>query len=287
MSITAPAARHFLALSALFVTGADTVVSDAVRNEHGILVHQVESPFQAGQTQILVLVPERPAADRKSRVVYVLPVEPRGEDRFGDGLREIQKLGLHEKYGVVFAAPTFSNWPWYVDHPSDPAIRQEKYFRKIVVPFVESTYRVSPEPADRLLLGFSKSGWGAFGLLLRHPDEFGRALAWDAPLMLDRIGRFGDRDVIGTQENFERHAVSTLLRAAAGSPAFSAPAPPRLILAGWQMFHEQHQQAHRLLDELHVPHVYRDVPREKHTWGSGWLADAVDLLLETPPAATK
>ena len=41
-------------------------------------------------------------------------------------------------------------------------------------------------------------------MLLRHPDVFGKAAAWDAPLMLDRPGRYGSGDVFGTPENFER-----------------------------------------------------------------------------------
>ena len=101
--------------------------------------------------------------------------------------------------------------PWYADHPSDPEVRQESYFLKVVVPFVEQ--RV-PGPADRdgrLLVGFSKSGWGAYSLLLRHPDHFGKAAAWDAPLMEQRPARFGMGPIFGTQENFEQYRITTLL----------------------------------------------------------------------------
>ena len=51
-------------------------------------------------------------------------------------------------------------------------------------------------------IGFSKSGWGAFSLLLRHPEVFGRAAAWDAPLMLEQPNRYGMGAVFGSQENF-------------------------------------------------------------------------------------
>jgi hypothetical protein len=58
-----------------------------------------------------------------------------------------------------------------------------------------------------LLLGFSKSGWGAlFSLLLRHPDVFGKAAAWDAPLVMDSPGRHGNGDIFGTPENFEKYS---------------------------------------------------------------------------------
>ena len=47
----------------------------------------------------------------------------------------------------------------------------------------------------------------------RHPDLFGKAAAWDAPLMMDRPGRYGSGDVFGTPENFEAYRVARLLEA--------------------------------------------------------------------------
>src|SRR5262249_48216670 len=157
---------------------------EARKDDDGFLNHTVECEFQKGPTEIKVLLPDRLEKDRKYPVVYVLPVEAGIESKFGNGLREVKKLDLHNKHGVIFVLPTFFHLPWYADHPSDPAIRQESYFLKVVVPFVEKLYPARPEAKGRLLLGFSKSGWGAFTLLLRNPDTFGRAAAWDAPLTM-------------------------------------------------------------------------------------------------------
>ena len=110
---------------------------------------------------------------------------------------------------IIFVFPTFSDLPWYADHPTNPAIRQEMYFMKVVVPFVEASYPASDE---RLLLGFSKSGWGAWALLLRHPDVFRRAAAWDAPLMMEQVGKYGTSGIFGTQKNFEQYRPADLLR---------------------------------------------------------------------------
>ena len=140
---------------------------------------------------------------RRYPVIYVLPVEAGTENRYGDGLLEAKKLDLHNKHGVIFVAPTFSHLPWYADHPTDKTIRQESHFIKVVVPFVEKTYPLLANADGRLLLGFSKSGWGAWSLLLRHPDLFGRAAAWDAPMMMDRIGKYGNAPIFGDQSNFK------------------------------------------------------------------------------------
>ncbi len=167
-------------------------VSEAKRDNHGFLVHSVRSPYQAGETEIRVLLPDGwEEANRLYPVVYVLPVEARNERRYGDSLLEVKRHGLHNEFQAIFVAPSFSHLPWYADHPSNPEIRQETYFLRVVVPWIEGRYPARTEPEGRLLLGFSKSGCGAWSLLLRHPDLFGKAAAWDAPLSLERSGATG------------------------------------------------------------------------------------------------
>jgi S-formylglutathione hydrolase FrmB len=255
-------------------------VSLATTDVDGFLVHEAESPFQAGMTQIRVLLPSELARQRRYPAIYVLPVEAPPENRYGDGLLEVKKHDLHNKHQAIFVAPTFSQVPWYADHPTDPAVRQESYFLKVVVPYMEKAYPVLAEPKERLLLGFSKSGWGAWSFLLRHPEIFGRAVAWDAPLMMDRPGEFRSAEIFGTRENFDKYAISGLLQ----KEARSLSGRERLILMGFSGFHQDHLQMHALLDRLKIPHEYRDGPLRKHDWHSGWVAEAVELLLPTAGA---
>ena len=272
----------------------DVTVSDA-KTEDGFLVHEVKSPYQAGTTRIRVLLPDalgaamKPgfAGDRprgtnekgkKYPVVYVLPVEAGTESRYGDGLKEVKKLDLHNALKAVFVAPTFSHLPWYADHPTKTDVRQETYFLKVVVPFVEKTYPAKAEASGRLLLGFSKSGWGAYSLLLRHPDTFGRAAAWDAPLMMEKPGAYGSGDIFGTDDNFAGYRVSKLL----GANAAKFAKESRFVLLGYGNFRDHHKQAHDLMDKLKVPHEYRDGPSRKHDWHSGWVKEAAELLLPAP-----
>src|SRR6476661_5059648 len=170
-------------------------ISPAAADEHGVLVHEVQSAFQEGKTKIRVLLPDAVLSKRRYPAIYVLPVERADEARFGDGLREIKEHQLHNQHGAVFICPTFSHLPWYADHPTNTTIRQETYFLNVVVPFIERTYPVDANFESRLLLGFSKSGWGAWSLLLRHPDLFGRAAAWDAPFMMESAGKYGSGDI--------------------------------------------------------------------------------------------
>jgi len=197
------------------------------------LIHEVTSPLQAAPTQIKVLLPDKLDPSRRYPVIYVLPVEPLNENHYGDGLLEVKAHDLHNHCQAIFVTPTFAHLPWYADHAADPKIRQESYFINEVLPLVEKTYPARPGPAGRYLLGFSKSGWGAFSLLLRHPQLFAKAAAWDAPLILIAQGNFA----------------------------------------------LQMQQVHELMLQLHISHTYRDGPSRAHTWHSGWVSQAVQLLL--------
>ncbi len=277
MKLTPAPLLTVILLAGPAVRAADQTVtiSDARKDDDGFLVHAVRSPYQARTTEIRVLLPDKPAKGQRYPVVYVLPVEAGREHHYGDGLREVKKRRLHARYQAVFVAPTFAHLPWYADHPTRADIRQETYFRKVVVPFVEKTYPVRPGAGGRFLLGFSKSGWGAFSLLLRHPDEFARAAAWDAPFMMDRPGSFGSKAIFVTQDNFDKYRMTRLLAARAGRLGTD----PRLIVLGYGNFREQHRKVHALMTELKISHEYRDGPARKHEWHSGWVVEAVGLLL--------
>lgn len=279
----APMPRLLLALVALLVfetpVAADerTTISPAQRDESGFLTHEVVSPYQAGKTHIRVLLPEPLDPRQRYPAIYVLPVEERDGDEYGNGLIEVKQHRLANEHQAIFVAPTFSHVPWFADHPSDPTIRQETYLVDVVVPYVDKTYPVRHSQDGRLLLGFSKSAWGAWTLLLRHPDVFGRAAAWDGPMMMDHSGPFGSGAIFDTQENFAKYHVSRLL----GERAATLRDGKRLILMGYSGFPQGHEKMHALLDELEIPHEYRDGPKRKHDWHSGWVSEAVDLLLPT------
>lgn len=267
-----------MVLVALLTNGDElqASVSDAKLDQHALRVHVAESACQMGQTKIRVLLPDRLESERRYPVVYVLPVEAGNEAQFGDGLLEVKRCGLHNKYRAVFVAPTFAHLPWYANHPTDRRMRQETYFLKVVMPFVEQQYPVEAKPSGRFLLGFSKSGWGAFSLLLRHPDVFGRAAAWDAPLMKDKPDQYGMGEIFGTQENFETYQITKLLE----QRATEFQDELRLILMGYGNFRQHHREAHDLMTRLGILHEYRDGPERKHDWHSGWMEEAVALLFD-------
>ena len=244
-------------------------------DDGGFQLHTVRSPYQAGTTKIRVLLPDAFDKSRRYRVLYVLPVEALDGKRWGNGLKTIRKAGLHNRHNLVCVAPTFSHLPWYADHPSDPMIRQESYLTRVVLPFVEKNYPAIPGRAGRLLVGFSKSGWGAFTLLLRNPELFAAAAAFDAPLALDRPGPYGSGPIFGSRENFEKYRVERLLKENAGRLGSSK----RLALLGhFVNFRKQHEKARSWMNSLKIQHHWHKGRRWKHSWESGWLPRAIELI---------
>jgi S-formylglutathione hydrolase FrmB len=124
-------------------------------------------------------------------------------------------------------------------------------------------------------LGFSKSGFGAFSLLLRHPDVFGAAAAWDAPLMKLHPDAWNMIDIFGTQENFDQYCVSCLLR----NRGVSVGKTHRFVLMGYGLFRDDVGQTHSLMTELGIPHIYSNDRYDKHAWDPDWVNNAVSFLI--------
>lgn len=256
---------------------ADTRISAAVQDEDGVLVHKVRSIHQAQTTQIRVLLPDDMAEGRKYRVLFVLPVEAGNSKSWGDGLDEAKKNDLHNRHDLICVAPTFSELPWYADHATSSTIRQESYLLKDVVPYIDQTYPTIANSNGRLLVGFSKSGWGAFSLLMRNPTVFGKAAAWDAPLMMEQPNKYGMGPIFGSQENFEHYQLSRLVE----ENRDSFRRDTRLLHFGYGGFRTHHEQMEKLLAKHKISHHYQDGPERKHAWDSGWLSEAVDGLAST------
>ena len=259
----------------LFLLAAEPTFGPAVRDADDVITHRVESPRQAAATDVRVLLPSPLDSAKNYPVVYLLPVEGGRGIFYGDSIAAARKFDAANKYQVICVAPSFAALPWYADHPTDGKLAQESYFVQEIVPFIERTYPTITERRGRLLCGFSKSGCGAWSLLLRHPDVFKRAASWDAPLLMDAPGKYGSGPIFGTPENFANYQITKLVDARAADLKNSS----RLILLGYGSFMD-HRPIHEQLEKLSVPHVYQDGPQTKHTWSREWLEPALEALVK-------
>ena len=244
--------------------------------EPAIITKLIDSPYQPEAVPIEVLLPDSLDPERRYPVLYILPVAPGTTSRWGSGIQEVAKAGIANRYGVICVAPAFAATPWFADHPSDPALRQESHFIKAVIPWVETNYPAARERAGRLLLGFSKSGYGAVMLLLRHPALFERAVAWDAPLGRTAPDQFNMIEVFGTAEHFAPYAIPDLLKQRAEE---LQEGPPRIFLMPDREGDHPMENVREQMTELGIPYGIEYTSGCKHSWESGWVPRAAELVI--------
>ena len=172
--------------------------------------------------------------------------------------------------------------PWYGNHATDPQLRHEDHLVRVVVPFIDHQYPTQAEPGGRWLIGFSKAGWGAYTMLLRHLDIFGYAAAWDVPFMLNGDNSGKDWGPMGLSSNFgTKEAMQQNLPAKlAVDHAAQLKGRTRLVLGVGEFWKPQNLQMHDLLVKEGIPHVYRPDLVLPHKWDSGWFAPMVEELVK-------
>lgn len=250
-----------------------------------IETHSIESPYQSHETSLRVLLPNGLDLSKRYPVLYVLPVHEDGSQKHGDGLMEIAKLNVADRYQVICVAPSFSSEPWYADHDQNPNKRDESHLMKTVMPFIESHYPTERDRGARYLIGFSKSGWGAISLLLRHPETFHKIAAWDPGIRIDMGPMDEDTDDqiqtgFGSRENFENYRLSNLFEESGSRLGpevrlfyFNCDGVKRT--AGGARLHS-------LMIRENIPHRYVMESNRDHRWDSGWVTEAIAFLFKTP-----
>jgi S-formylglutathione hydrolase FrmB len=248
---------------------------------HGVKHFSVISDYLGGRTTVVRVLEPKIASATDHRLLYVLPVEPgvtTEASSVSDGLEELRRLDVQNRYNVTIIAPSFNISPWYGDNVSDPRHRIESFIVHDLVSFGD-TFSPPGHVSQRWLLGFSKSGFGALALIFRHPNVFAMAAAWDAPAQLkDMSIGMGIASNFGTEANFATYRIPTLI--ALHADAFSKV--NRLWIGADDSSWTPHMlELHRQLEEAGVLHTFaRGGVRLVHAWYSGWLESAVRALAE-------
>jgi len=270
-------AAFILACHAGYGQAADIIVHSPEKSVNGFSSYTLKSPYQDRPTCVEVLTPDKMKAGERYPVLYLLPVNDGVMGPWGSGIAEAKRHDIHNRFNVICVSPEYDYTPWYGDHPSDAKLAQERYLIRAVIPMIEERLPAIKGPEGRILLGFSKSGFGALSIALRHLDFIGKAAAWDAPVTMKSY--FPDEEemvrVFQTQENFDRYCIPTL---AEQQRAALKNGPPRLFLLSNANPADSITALHALLEERGIPHRYAVDTKREHTWPSGWLPVAVNLL---------
>ena len=275
-------------LTASNLSGIGEVLKHSdIEMESVVQVHLIKSPFQASKTSLRVLVPDGLNDNKRYPTLFILPVHEDGVFKHGDGLKELYALDVHDRHQVICVAPSFSSKPWYADHDMISTKRDESHFLRTVIPYIESHYPVKKDDNSRYLIGFSKSGWGAISLLLRHPGKFHKIVAWDPGIRMDMgpVGAIEDHESninerFGSRENFENYRPSKLLI----KQGKNLGPDPRLFYFNCDGVKRTSGGArlHNLMVREGIPHRYVMESLREHRWDSGWIPEAISFLFHFP-----
>jgi len=209
-------------------------------------------PGDKPATDLEVVLPTDYDPAKRYRVLYLLSC---CGSKDVDSLREILHLKLHDRYDLICVLPEGRN---------------EDHLKNVVVPYIEKRYSTLGNAEGRLLLGFSKTGTGAFRLIFDNPDYFGYAIGWDGPF------------VSKTGKNAGSAALVKLARDRAAP--FTERA--RLVLGGRAFWKDCGLYYHKELEKLGIKHHFEDVKRPGHSWLSGWVESHVAAMMEQVEGGT-
>ena len=118
----------------------------------------------------------------------------------------MQKLDVEDQYNATIIEPIFPMDSWYADNPNDPTINYETFVADILPQWVDSNFSTTGTEKN-LLVGFSKSGYGALDLELKHPSVFSAVAAFDFPGDMTSYDDYGSSSAndYGTQANFQNN----------------------------------------------------------------------------------
>ena len=193
---------------------APVITLDAQSVNSGIRSYTVTCGYQKGPNKLEVLLPDDYTTGKKYPVVYMLPVNMGTDGQWGSSIVEAKKANLQNAYHLIFVAPAYDTQPWFGDNPARPEIRQNSYMMEVVLPFVDREFSTLAEARGRMLIGFSKSGLGAWQLFLMHLDVFDQVAIFDSyqgqPTQ-EQWNTWGFADTYGTRENFDKYDPPKLL----------------------------------------------------------------------------
>jgi hypothetical protein len=247
----------------------------------GVAAYNVTSPDDGTTPQILrVLKPTHPAHGVPHSFLYVLPVEPGVGTAYGDGLETLRQLDAQDKDNLTIIEPSIAGEPWYANNPSDPSIQYETFMADDLVPWVSKNLATSGKEQN-WLIGFSKSGFGAQDLILKHPGVFTAAASWDFPADMDTYtsdhgGVVGDGADYGSDANFQANYRLSAAFLSAHKASFLSR--NRIWIGGYAVFGTDVADYSALLTAEGIAHTTGRPQQMIHRWDSGWVPVALKAL---------
>lgn len=245
---------------------------------NGVESYNMSSNYNGYGPHVLrVLRPSNPAPNMAHNFLFALPVEAEGSNNFGNAMETLRALNAQNAYNLTIIEPSFPLPPWYADSPLDPNYRFESFMVLELQPWVKANLATTGQE-KYWLLGFSKSGVGGLDLILKYPDLFTVAAAWDFPADMSTYAQFDASSSYGTEENFQNNYRLTSGFVSARKAPFLTN--NRLWISGYNAFQADLNDFDSLLTSLGIQHTKGVPSLESHSWNTFWVPGALAGLSE-------
>jgi Putative esterase len=248
-------------------------------DRNGVQVYQVTwATLGAHPFAVRVLTPDHPSTEYPHSFLYALPVEAGfAQSNYGNGLDQLQKLDIENRYNATIVEPIFAIDSYYADNPVDPTIDYETFTATLLPEWVHS-HLATTGTEKNLLIGFSKSGNGALALELKHPSVFSAVAAWDFVADMSSYDQYGSSSSndYGTETNFQDNYRLTSAFVDARKTPFTIE--NRIWISEGPAYKTQVAHFDALLTSHAVLHSHSVEMADSHTWFGGWLSGAVGAL---------
>jgi hypothetical protein len=224
---------------------------------------------------VRVLAPDHPSNDYPHSFLFALPVEPGlAPSTYGDGLDQLQQLGVQNQYDTTIIEPIFPIDSWYADSAIDPTINYDTFMATYLPEWVDEHFATTGTE-ENLLVGFSKSGYGGLDLLFNHPSVFAAAAAFDFPADMASYNDFGSSssENYGIDANFQNNYRMTGAFIDAREAPFTTA--DRVLISEGPIFGSEVADFDALLTSHGVLHTLLTQTQDPHTWSGGWLSSDV------------
>ena len=126
------------------------------------------------------------------------------------------------------------------------------------------------------LIGFSKSGLGAWNIAMAIPDLASATVIFDAPVARRTLPPWGTDPFYADDDAWRQDLPILHVKRFHETMSRSH----KLVLVAGPAFREEMRALSKALSSLGRRHVFLDRPDMKHHWNSGWIEPAVTALLE-------
>jgi pimeloyl-ACP methyl ester carboxylesterase len=188
-----------------------------------------------------------------------LPATRREDTRFGTIPSQVAGFSAARVHQVRFPAMV-----WYSKPVREQAIRQIR--------------ALATRPV--VLIGFSKSGLGAWNITVEAPELVAATVIFDAPVACETPPRWDLSPYYAGREEW----LADLPIRRVGEYRRAVPLGHRLILISGEKFHDEMAALSQALRGSGVAHTFLPGRRREHHWQSGWIGEALEVLSAGPGA---